>query len=515
MAEKTIFCPHCNEELALDEEYLGMEVECPVCQKAFVAQQKINTVPEESAPPQAQSVLQKEISRNDAAGALGKLKNVAGIMKNKAEAAASAVNSQLDSIQAQENEVDELEADQQIERIKKGVPVRKVYFFSIGAGIACSVILCLICGIFHRFDYEPTAGFLFIAIVFFVFFIVAIIILENLKDKVNKKTSIEKEYSPIERKRKKLAAFFSNVRAANSLANAVENLASAGNEITEAVGKGAASLIRSNATTNAVIDDIYTIFDQVRTRDIEHLDSLDILPRFGKDNSQLAAESHTLYTPLISEGGKYIFNKNGEFIYSKEEVTKIFTFEDQLLVFTALWDYTTGELYNEQTEAFFLKDITDISTENKYDRVKTVNWITPPPPRVKPFPVKIYCIIFGVFLSLLIPAAILLFFTSREVPVTLEVTCGVGLLIVLLWAFIHDTGNLKKISPIKVETVKRVRASETFSITSSSGRSIGMTILCDGWFEANNGKFEQRSDNEKIIHAIRKMIEEKKVAANE
>ena len=40
MAEKTIFCPHCNEELALDEEYLGMEVECPVCQKAFVAQQK-------------------------------------------------------------------------------------------------------------------------------------------------------------------------------------------------------------------------------------------------------------------------------------------------------------------------------------------------------------------------------------------------------------------------------------------------------------------------------------------
>ena len=131
MAEKTIFCPHCNEELALDEEYLGMEVECPVCQKAFVAQQKINTVPEESVPPQAQSVLQKEISRNDAAGALGKLKNVAGIMKNKAEAAASAVNSQLDSIQAQENEVDELEADQQIERIKKGVPVRKVYFFSI------------------------------------------------------------------------------------------------------------------------------------------------------------------------------------------------------------------------------------------------------------------------------------------------------------------------------------------------------------------------------------------------
>jgi hypothetical protein len=33
--------------------------------------------------------------------------------------------------------------------------------------------------------------------------------------------------------------------------------------------------------------------------------------------------------------------------------------------------------------------------------------------------------------------------------------------------------------------------------------------------EANNVTYAQRSDGEKIIHAIRKMIEEKKVALNE
>ena len=92
---------------------------------------------------------------------------------------------------------------------------------------------------------------------------------------------------------------------------------------------------------------------------------------------------------------------------------------------------------------------------------------------------------------------------------------SVSALYFLLWPLIYDIRNLKKIIPVKVENIKRVRASETFSITSSSGRSIGMTILCNGWFEANNGKFDGRTNGEKIIHAIRKMIEEKKVAANE
>ena len=200
-------------------------------------------------------------------------------------------------------------------------------------------------------------------------------------------------------------------------------------------------------------------------------------------------------------------------------MTKVYTFEDQLLIFTALWDYTTGELYNEQTEAFFFKDITDISTENNYDKVKITNWVTPPPPEVKPFPVKKYCIITGICI---IVWTIIVFIgcISKErdvifMAVAWELLGGVVFWGLFLRLFRHDIKNLKKIFPRKVETIKRVRASETFTITSTSGRSTGMTILCDGWFEANNGSFEQRSDNEKIIHAIRKMIEEKKVAVDE
>ena len=36
MAEKIIFCPHCNQELSLAEEHMGMEVECPCCSRNFI-----------------------------------------------------------------------------------------------------------------------------------------------------------------------------------------------------------------------------------------------------------------------------------------------------------------------------------------------------------------------------------------------------------------------------------------------------------------------------------------------
>ena len=55
------------------------------------------------------------------------------------------------------------------------------------------------------------------------------------------------------------------------------------------------------------------------------------------------------------------------------------------------------------------------------------------------------------------------------------------------------------------------KISETFTITASSGRSITITMLCDDWLEANNGTFVgKRTDGEKVIQAVRKMIEEKK-----
>ena len=118
---------------------------------------------------------------------------------------------------------------------------------------------------------------------------------------------------------------------------------------------------------------------------------------------------------------------------------------------------------------------------------------------------------------MIIAAIIILIIHSagyRE-AILVEFVCSLVFFALLLLLLGYDMINLKKIFPRRVETIKRVRASETFTITSSSGRSMGMTILCDGWFEAKNGKFEKRSDGEKIIHAIRKMIEEKKVPFNE
>jgi hypothetical protein len=505
MAEQIIKCPHCQQDLSLDEQYFGMELECPACQSTFIIQAETQSAPE-----------------NNKLGS--KIKNIAGVLKDKAAAAAANVNSNLDKMQAAEDDMEYQAMEQKIEHIKKGIPVRKLYFMLLAVLVALPLSLYGICAVIvGRADLESVFGLCVMGLVFLVILIIASLILSNCKSQIDKKTSVEQDCSPIDRKRKILATFFSNIVSANGLANKVETVAeNIGGEIAETAGIIASIVsffIRKKATANVVITNIYSIFNQVREYDLEHLETLDVLPRFGKNSNQLVAEPNTLYSPLISDGAKYKFNEEGDFIYSKEEVTKVYTFEDQLLIFTALWDYTTGELYNEQTEAFFFKDITDISTENNYDKVKITNWITPPPPEVKPFPVKKYCIITGICI---IVWTIIVFIgcisKAQDVnfmAVAWELLGGVVFLGLFLWLFCHDIINLKKIFPRKVETIKRVRASETFTITSTSGRSTGMTILCDGWFEANNGNFEQRSDNEKIIHAIRKMIEEKKVSVNE
>lgn len=33
MAEKIINCPNCQQQLSIDEQYMGMEVECPFLQR--------------------------------------------------------------------------------------------------------------------------------------------------------------------------------------------------------------------------------------------------------------------------------------------------------------------------------------------------------------------------------------------------------------------------------------------------------------------------------------------------
>ena len=44
MADLTICCPLCNEELLIDDEYLGMELECPTCKQTFTAAGNANAV---------------------------------------------------------------------------------------------------------------------------------------------------------------------------------------------------------------------------------------------------------------------------------------------------------------------------------------------------------------------------------------------------------------------------------------------------------------------------------------
>ena len=506
MENEIIFCPHCNQKLTIEKQYIGMVVQCPTCNQNFTAAVKSQV----TAP----------VPTNDDGDTIDKFKNFAAGIKNRAAVAASNLNNKLDKMQSKEDDLEYQNIVEKIERIKKGIPVRKIYFIAQACVIVSFLVLALLSYALTKDKNGDLCTILHIAaVVFFIFLVISIVILEQFKSNVRKVTSNLEESSVIDKKRKMLAAFFSNIKAANSLAQTVENLTdSVEGEFAEAVGimgSITAFFIRKKATAAVTVKNIYNIFNQIRSNDLEYLETLDVLPRFGKNNSQLAAEDHTLYSPLISEGAKYNFNENGDFIYDKEEITKVYTFEDQLLIFTALWDYTTGELYNEQTEAFFFKDITDISTENSYDRVKIVNWVTPPPPTIKPFPIKKYCIIFGAFM--IIAAIIILIIHSagyRE-AILVEIVCSFVFFALLLWLLGYDMINLEKIFPRRVETIKRVRASETFTITSSSGRSTGMTILCDGWFEAKNGKFEKRSDGEKIIHAIRKMIEEKKVSVNE
>ena len=170
------------------------------------------------------------------------------------------------------------------------------------------------------------------------------------------------------------------------------------------------------------------------------------------------------------------------FLYNLEEVIKIFTFEEQLFVFKAYWDYTTGKLFDESTEAFFFKDISDILTKNNYEYTDC----------------KMNSQI-GFWEAV---KKHILFVTLFTIAF-----CGpLGFLISAAIAY-----NIEKNKTFKVLTKK----SETFLITANSGNSTGITILCDEWVSAKNGTRYIRTDGEKIIHAIRKMIEEKKATANE
>jgi uncharacterized membrane protein required for colicin V production len=152
----------------------------------------------------------------------------------------------------------------------------------------------------------------------------------------------------------------------------------------------------------------------------------------------------------------------------------------------ALWDYTKGILFDEGSEAFFFKDITNISTEYGYEDRKKKN-----------------------FNKLLLFIAIIIVIIS-----VLLLVSNSDAMIILGWigiAFGIFLGAMVLASAVTI--MQKFRKSETLIITNSSGRSMEISLLCNEWIQAKQGRFEQRTSNEKLFHAIRKMIEEKKIEA--
>lgn len=50
MAEFTTKCPHCNTELVVEEDWIGMEVECPSCQQSLTVAKEAPKIPKLSIP---------------------------------------------------------------------------------------------------------------------------------------------------------------------------------------------------------------------------------------------------------------------------------------------------------------------------------------------------------------------------------------------------------------------------------------------------------------------------------
>ena len=336
-------------------------------------------------------------------------------------------------------------------------------------------------------------------------------ILNSIEDTKEQKKKRKLRMNPVEIRelREQLAKGFSTISACNSVSKI--NIFSA---IFEGIGDiiGAVFVLYAKAQTARIMKKMVHLFQVVKGFDIDYLEDLDILERYGKSEKQLAAASHTLFSPIISGDDdeemevKYKFFDDDEdavLIYSYEEVTKLYPFEDQLFVYRAAWDYVNGCICAEQTEAFFFKDITDISTETEYKAVEEkvvavgLTWL--------PWIVAIVCASIGIGIGSSIGVGAVGFL---GVLIGGVLGCVAGLIIGSIIRSIILALCSKKYDVM-------VRASETFTITSSSGRSISSTIVCDEWLEANNASYNRRSNPEKIIHAIRRMIEEKKVAANE
>lgn len=198
-------------------------------------------------------------------------------------------------------------------------------------------------------------------------------------------------------------------------------------------------------------------FDFCVSEDMAYLDSLNILAQYGKDPSELVAPPCTMTAPDFEGAGLVEFlwrlGDDGKIRYSVIEITKAFMFEQQLMVFTATWDFTKGILMNETTHAYFYKDIVAINTQSVYDKTSNA-WI------------------------------------------------------IRLISMIPHVGEI--IASCLKEKTTIYKTAETFELISSSGNSIGLTVGFDEWVLAHGGQVPDKTEAEAMIRSIRKMIEEKK-----
>ncbi len=443
MAEKIISCPHCNQELSIDEQYLGMEVECPSCNQNFTA---------ETTPAKTQfSSMAKETFGN----LMNKGKEFAQkVAENRYSAD---VQNNAIAVKNNQDEPDPGFADEQIEQMNKKQFWKSVPWISL----AIMGFFFLVAQIPHNissWDYDygttyPYRGFAIALVIAGIVIGTLYFMFQFLSYKFgfrgrkrHKKRDLVREYFSIQNTSK------TGFCLGKLILSFIEDYIPFVNIIPMIIKGITESKMKKYCRFRE------PFYDEVQQIDMEFLENLDVLPRFGKNMNQLVSPMQTLFSPAFEgvenlRDFQFVVSKEDSiYRYNLEEVTKVYTFEDQLFIYTGVWSYAIGKMISETTEAFFFKDITDIKTESVF---------------------KIH--------------------TQYEPKGCLS--------IIIPW--------LGK----PVETV--YKESECFILTSASGNSVGLNIGFEDAISVTGASYTQRNDNEKIIHAIRKMIEEKKVSANE
>lgn len=324
--------------------------------------------------------------------------------------------------------------------------------------------------------------------------------------------------SSVIQSRRVLRSFFAGIDAENKASGLGELLSGIFSTIFNIIFF--AFTIFKKFSSNYTDKEVLQAFRNVKNSDQTLLAGINVLPRYGKNEQSLVAPVQILYEPAISDCDdddddadfKYENLETDNcnyYVYSTESITKIYTFEDQLLVYNGLWDYCTGSIIHEESDAFFFKDITDISTETNYEEIDTPLSFG----EVKNAFAKDFLflnIIFG-FLTLCVATIFIALGDldgDLEAKFSIPISIGISLLI---WAFAIYIFYL-----LHRDNSEYCRESETLTITASSGNRISITMLCDEWLNASKTSFiGQRSKAETVFNAIRKMIEEKKVDSNE